>query len=120
MSIPAAQAYRKAVEIEPNDPEVWFSLGYALHMMRDLDQAIEAYAKAETIPGSRKRSLAIYNKACVYGLMRDAEHAVEQLAKMRNSTWLKPATIREDSDFDRIRNDPEFAQFMATYRASHH
>ena len=88
-------------------------------MMRDFDKAIEAYKRAETIPHSRKRSLSIFNQACVHGMMGDATSAVEQLAKMKGSSWMEPKTIDADSDFDRVRNDPEFKRFMTAFRASH-
>jgi hypothetical protein len=58
--------------------------------------------------------ISAYNIACSYALTGDAENAVK---------WLKAAAkykfrnldekVREDSDFDKIRNDEKFKTYLA-------
>ncbi len=48
----AANTYRKAIEIEPNDPRLYLNLGVALAQAQDYTGAVEAY----------RRSLALNNR----------------------------------------------------------
>jgi Flp pilus assembly protein TadD len=48
----ALTAYRRAVELDPDNPDGWSQLGYLLHYIGDLENASVAYEKAFKLGGS--------------------------------------------------------------------
>ncbi len=57
----AAQAYRELTKVNDNDSRSWFRLGYSLHAVGLLDEAIIAHKKAATCP--KVKPIALYNLA---------------------------------------------------------
>ena len=53
---------------------------------------------------------SLYNAACAYALMGDADHAIPTLADAIDAGWDDIDKIADDSDFDPIRSDPRFAR----------
>ncbi|MSO99062.1 MAG: hypothetical protein EXR11_12735 [Rhodospirillaceae bacterium] len=62
---------------------------------------------------------AHYNRACAYALLRDAKRsiaALEEMKKIRGKIdWDQ---IEKDKDFDPIRTDPSFLDFMKRERGT--
>jgi hypothetical protein len=85
-------------------------------------QALQERAVAKLIafdPSPRPKGVALYNLACSYALGGNTERAVELL---REAFPLRPDLVefsKEDTDFDAIRNQPEFqALYTAESAAS--
>ena len=119
-----AEAYQKfaeALRIKPEKYEALNNWGAALiiqaSLKKDKEESIQlfevAYQKlTEALLLKPDYQRAYYNIACLEALRGDAEKSVEQL-----ELWAKydPAASRKkldkDSDFDKVRNTPEFQSF---------
>ncbi|MEO8379332.1 MAG: M56 family metallopeptidase [Acidobacteriota bacterium] len=76
----------------------WFSVGFDLLRLRQLDSAIEAFQKAIAL--DTNVSAATYNIACAYSLKGDAQNGM---------AWLEKAVDNGFSDDDKFSNDPDVA-----------
>ena len=81
-------------------------MGYALHAVGRLEEAIEAHIKASENP--RTRPFALYNLACAYCLMGNADQALVQLERAVDHGFRDESTIRGDADLAVLRERPEF------------
>lgn len=106
----AIECYDKAIQLEPNNVDVWFFKGYVLQKLKLYDEAIACYNKTiEIYPDEMDYW---YYKACCYALQGDAELAVETLQEAAN---LNPRCLKwakSNSDFDAIRQDERFNQLI--------
>ena len=73
----AAATYQKLVEADANDHEAWYYLARTRHQARDLDGALAGYKRA--MASEQLKPTALYNIACVYGLMKDRDRAIAHL-----------------------------------------
>jgi putative intracellular protease/amidase len=78
-SAAAIATYQRLVDSNPDDLEAWYRLGRMKHLARDFEPALAAYEKASA--NEMFKALALYNTACVYGLMKDRDHAVASLER---------------------------------------
>jgi adenylate cyclase len=84
----------------------------ALARMGERSRAIEWCAQALAI--APDDPLTLFNVACGYGLLGEIDPALELLerwrprANPRGRTW-----IRVDSDFDALRTNPRFQEFLS-------
>lgn len=108
----AAEILGQLVERIPNDGDAWFHLGYSLHMDGQLEKAIEAHKKAVELNGNPQT--ATYNLACAYSLLGDAEKARAFLKDAIELGFNDRSQVDNDSDFDNVRNDPEFLALLKT------
>ncbi len=118
-----SQAYKKyarALEIKPNKYEALYNWGIALfHQAKTkeggeaenlLNEQFSKYEQAEKIkPGS-----GAYNIACFYAVKSNVSLAVHwlKIAKDKNTNFPDCTHIAKDTDFDLIRNMPEFQQAL--------
>ncbi|MCA8966715.1 MAG: tetratricopeptide repeat protein [Planctomycetes bacterium] len=107
----AATNYRKVVDADPKDGEAWHRLGFSLHSLGKLDEALLAHEKAATFP--RFAGHGCYNAACVYALKGDKEKAIAWLDKAADAGLNLYDHIQTDTDMDAIRDDPRFAKILA-------
>lgn len=107
----AAVNYRKVVDADPKDGEAWHRLGFALHSLGKLDEALAAHEKAAGFP--RFAGHGCYNAACVHALKGDKEKAIAWLDKAANAGLDLYDHIQTDTDMDAIRDDPRFAKILA-------
>lgn len=100
----AIASYDQALAIQPNKHEAWNNRGLALTYLHRYQDAIASYDQALSIKADKHE--AWYNKACCYGLLGNADLAIENLQKVIR---LHPDECREmaktDSDFDKIGED---------------
>ena len=106
----ALAAFKQAIAINPNLVEVYSHLGYIYSMQDRLDEAIVQYKQAIAI--NPDYTTAHYNLACVYSLKNQKTLAIETLRKaiMLDQKYIEMS--KTDSDFDNIRESPEFQQLI--------
>lgn len=112
----AAEAFATLTAAAPTDAEAWYRLGYALHALGRLDEALPAHRKAAELATDdqpRIRANAHYNVACVFALKGDKQQAVDWLeravaAGMRNTDFMQ-----HDSDLRSVQQDERFLALVA-------
>ncbi|GEM_PF-4017931 len=108
----ACEKYANAIKIKPDDHEAFHIWGNALSKLERYEEAVEKYTKALEIRPDDEH--ALFNTACVYGLMNNLEQCLQYLEKW-SSTAANPtaSTIASDSDFDQLRSEPRFIEFVS-------
>lgn len=77
----AAERCRQAIELRPDDPTAWMHLGYALFEANRLDEALDAYVRAETLrPGDVAAMTKIAEIQAALGRTPQAVQAFLKLA----------------------------------------
>ena len=120
----AIEAYKKAIEINNNFDMAYYNMGNALAELTRYEDAIEAFNKAIEI---NPENPGYYNLACAYAQWHKSdtdldskpentlELCKENLIKAKKSSELKKAGIehiKNDSDFDSIKNEKWFNDIM--------
>jgi tetratricopeptide (TPR) repeat protein len=62
-----------------------------------------------------KDSLAHYNLACSYALLKKPDHALQTLRRAVELGYRDFRYMREDRDLDSVRQDPRFRQLLRDY-----
>lgn len=106
----AADAYAEVVEIAPDDGMAWHHLGYSLHALGRLDEALKAHVKAAEFPDVG--GVGAYNAACVHALQGRKDDAFRWLEKARKKGFANAEQLAIDSDMDSLRDDPRFAKLV--------
>ncbi len=106
----AERVFRAITAKSDSNAQAWMLFGYALHAQKKLDEALAVHEKAATFP--QVAATASYNAACVHALKGDAEGALEWLKKAQAAGFQNTAAIATDPDFDKVRDDPRFAQYL--------
>ena len=113
----AIEKYQKSVEIKPDDHEAYNNWGIALSDLAKLngdeslyEQAIQKYQKA--VEFNPQYWEAYFNMACAYALMKRAREACQALDKAFSINPEVVNKVNTDSDFDPIRDDPIFQQWL--------
>ncbi len=88
----------------------WYELGFALHSNEKYDEAIEAFEKSAEL-GYRKGD-SLYNIACGYSRMGDADNATAWLKKAWDAGYTDRDHMTSDSDLDNIRDDARYKALM--------
>ena len=112
----AADAFAALTAAAPTDAEAWYRLGYALHALGRLDEALPAHLEAAELATDEQptiRANATYNVACVHALKNDTKQAVDWLeravaAGMRNTDFMQ-----HDSDLRSVQQDERFLALVA-------
>ena len=102
----AVPAYRALLEQTPDDGRAWHHLGYALHALGRLEEALGVHKKASEFEGVGH--IAAYNVACVYALKDKKDLAFEWIEKAVKKGFRGVDYLKEDPDLDSIRSDPRF------------
>jgi tetratricopeptide (TPR) repeat protein len=95
-----------AAQLRPSDPRVALALGWCYKRTNRLAQAIDALERA--LQNHPDEPLLHYNLACYWSLAGNSPKALGELA---TALALDPdlrSLISEESDFDRLRGNPEF------------
>lgn len=108
----AAAAYRAVVDVDHENGRAWFALGYSLHAEGQLDEAIDAHRRAAEF--EQFKGIGLYNLACALSLKGDVDDAFEALARCREAGFDRLSGMVDDSDFDNIRDDERYAEFVAS------
>lgn len=111
---PAALAdFTRTIELQPDDANAHNNRGLTYAKMEDYPAALADYAKA--IKLQPDDDSLVYSSACAYALQREVE---------LSCTWLRRAIqmdlnylemARTDTDFDSIRDEPEFQTLLKEF-----
>jgi len=111
----AQQQFQQALAADPTDYWSWHGLGWCKFHQMDFPQARQFMAKAtQLMPGF---DAAHYNLACLYARVNRPADAVAQLQLLVEEAKIKLEYLggHREEDFQPIRNDPTFTQFLATF-----
>jgi Flp pilus assembly protein TadD len=95
-----------ASQTNPDNIHVWLALGWCHKRTGRLDLAIESLEEALGVEPNE--ALVHYNLACYWALAGKPRQAVNYLAKAFDLKEDYRSLVPEESDFDRIRDDPAF------------
>lgn len=102
----AIDALQASVDKAPSKIDIYLALGWCYKRTGRLDLAIEALEKALEIEPSQ--AILHYNLACYWSLHGDKNRAIPYLSEALRRDPDYRELIAGESDFDAIRNDPEF------------
>lgn len=107
----AISHFRRALELEPDCIHALLAIAWCYKRIDHLDEAIDSMQIA--IEFEPDQAICHYNLACYFALAKRTSNAIEYLAQ---AFELRPSFRQEvdgESDFDAIRNDPEFVEFLS-------
>ncbi len=126
----AERCFKKAISLNPNVASFHVNLGTLYFENKKFEKGMAEWRKGLAIdPGVMARSEGIslaaagsrgpsseksYFMARLYASMGDAVHAVESLQQALNAGFTDMAAINTEKDFDPIRKDVRFVEFMRT------
>ena len=107
----ALTAYREAVRLRPDDALSYGSLA-GLYRKLGRQQGFEnAVAQARELMAAESE----YNRACLEAIAGEAERAVELLQVALQKRQVAPSWVRQDPDFDFIRDHPRFQALIHSW-----
>ena len=92
----------------PDDIHVWLALGWCYKRTGKLAKAITALERAIKIDPSE--GMLHYNLACYWSLARNRTLALRYLAHALEIDGNFRDLVRDEPDFNPLRNDPQFKQ----------
>ncbi|MCA8943133.1 MAG: DUF2911 domain-containing protein [Planctomycetes bacterium] len=98
----------KLVDIDADDANAWFQLGYSRHAQKKYDRALEAHVKAASFEDAATRAAATYNAACVYALQSKIDDAFVWLDKAVDAGFSDARLLKSDSDLNNLHTDERF------------
>ncbi len=106
----AIASYQTVIGINPNYARAHNSLGIAYYKQGKWDEAIAVWKKATSI--KPKLADAHYNVAFTYALKNEKVSSIKSLQTAINLDKSLIERAKADSDFDNIRESPEFKQLI--------
>ena len=109
--VEAATMLEEAAELTPSKLEIFISLGWCYKRTNRLPDAIGALERARE--ANPDQAIVYYNLACYQSLAGNKDAALEYLSQ---ALIMQPGYrdhVAEESDFDPIRNDPDFQTLTA-------
>ena len=110
---PAVEQYRPFVDRNPNSGRGWFNLGYSLHYSGQHRESIDAFNRALDL--EFRPSLQMYNIACAYARLDNADQAIRWLERAGEAGMSIASSMDDDDDFDSIRSDARFKDLEERY-----
>lgn len=95
---------------EPKNAHDWYERAWDLYRNERYAEAAAAFERAAREGHDEAKSL--YNAACAYALLGDADRAIPMLGRAIDAGWDDIDKIADDSDFDPVRADPRFARVV--------
>jgi tetratricopeptide (TPR) repeat protein len=102
----AAEVLEQAIELSPSKIEVYLGLGWCYKRTNRLSEAIRALERARD--ADPDQAIVHYNLACYHSLASHKHDAIECLSRALILVPNYRDMISAESDFDPIRNDPDF------------
>jgi len=111
----ALAEFRTCYECDPKQLDVLLGLAWCYKRIDRLSQAIAVMHEAYELHS--QVSVVLYNLACYYALDRQKHQALSWLGRALRKDREYLRLIPIESDFDPIRNDPDFHKLMELARA---
>jgi Flp pilus assembly protein TadD len=102
----AIEPLRRAAQFDPENINIFLTLGWCYKRVGRLDLAIEALERA--LATEPNEPLLRYNLACYFSLSGNKSRALRHLAKAFAAAPDYRTMIDAETDFDPIRDDPDF------------
>ena len=100
-----------AASLRPGDVGVAIALGWCYKRTQRLAQAIDALGRA--VRHKPREPLLHYNLACYWSLANNPPKAIQALARALEIDPNLRGLIASETDFDSLRDDPEFIRITA-------
>lgn len=105
----ALQHFERVTDSERN-LDLLMGMAWCFKRVNRLDKAIECMRAAYR--SSPKVAVVLYNLACYYSLAGEKEEALSWLARAFRMDGSYRKLVAKETDFDPIRNDPDFLYLM--------
>lgn len=113
----AFQAFSRADDASPDDLGVLLGMAWCLKRTGRLPEAIAAMERASEV--APQAPIVLYNLACYWTLAGDKNNALSWLGRaLRRDASLRKL-IPQETDFDPLRDDPDFRFIVETVAASY-
>jgi protein O-mannosyl-transferase len=110
----AIDMYSKAIILEPDSAELYNNKAAALTYLRQYEEAIRLYERC--IELNRENEIVYYyNIGCLYSMQNDSENALLSLEQALAKGYSDFNWIRQDTDWDNIREMDEFKALIEKY-----
>jgi tetratricopeptide (TPR) repeat protein len=107
---PALDAFRKALEIKPEDLGALMGMAWCFKRIDRVSQSIETMLQAY---GSHKEvPVVLYNLACYYSLAGEKELTLSWLGRALRMDRGFTKLVSKEADFDSLREDPDFLHLL--------
>lgn len=106
----AVELLQQVVAADDSDGAAWYQLGYSLHALGRLEEALAAHERAASFPAHA--AAAGYNAACALALLGRGEEAFARLQAAIRAGFGDRALLAGDSDLAALRDDPRFATLL--------
>ena len=110
----AEKAWAAIAGANPQVGPAWFNLGFARHMQKNYDGAVEAWTKAGEL--EFMQATVHFNIACALALSGKKDSALDHLEKAVEAGFSSDEEIgllEADADIASLRDDPRFPGILA-------
>ena len=107
----AERIYRRMLNRKPDDIDAAVGRAWCLKRLDRLDEAIATLEKSVRLnPGE---AILQYNLACYHALTTDKQNCLSRLGRAIRLDRSFAALVEEETDFDGIRTDDDFAALVS-------
>jgi len=107
----ALKAFEHALDEDPEDISVMLAMAWCYKRTDRLADAIEVTEKA--YQAHPDEAIVLYNLSCYYSLAGDKDQALTWLGRALRMQGELRQLISDETDFDPMRNDPDFQFIIA-------
>ena len=111
----AVKAFRRALVENPNSINVLLGMAWCFKRADQLQRAINSMQRAYKV--APHEAIVLYNLSCYFSLAGDKEQALSWLGRSLRMEKSLRKLIPDESDFDPLRDDPDF-QFIVGIKKS--